>query len=243
MDICVEVSMMSFHVDFTRQGHLNQVFQIFGNLRKHKNAEMVFDPTEPDIKRSQFEKQDWSHTIYCELNEAIPTNAPLACGRGMRMTIWVDSDHAGELITRRSRTGYLIFLNGSTIYWFSKKITSIETSTFGYELCAMKQATEYVCGIRYKLIIMGLPRDEPNYVYGENQYILANTSAPEYQYNNKSNSTAYHFVCEGVARDEWRTTYVNMHENTSDLVTRYFPSGDKRWKFVRRLLCWIRAKK
>ena len=85
-------------------------------------------------------KQDWYQTVYGELTEAIPPNAPLACGRGMRMTVWEDSDHAGESLTRQSRTSYLIFLNGYPIYWFYKKIPSIETSNFGAELCAMKQA-------------------------------------------------------------------------------------------------------
>ena len=49
VDICVEVSMMSSHVDFLRQGHLNQVLHIFGYLKNHHNYEMLTDPTEPDI--------------------------------------------------------------------------------------------------------------------------------------------------------------------------------------------------
>ena len=159
------------------------------------------------------------------------------------MIVMVDSDHAGESITRRSRKGYLIYLNGSPIYWFSKKIPSIETSTFGAEFCAMKQATEYVRGLRYKLRMMGLPCDEPTYVYGENQSELDNTSAPASQLKKKSNSISYHYLREGCAQDEWHTTYVNMHDNTADLVTKALPSGEKRWKFVRCLLRWLRAEK
>ena len=115
VDICVEVSMMSSHVDFPRQGHFDQVLHIFGYLKKHHNAEVVFDPTEPDIDMLQFKKQDWFQTIYGEISEAILPNAPLACGRGMRMIVWVDSYHVGELLMRMSRTGYLIFLNGGSI--------------------------------------------------------------------------------------------------------------------------------
>ena len=75
--------MMSSHVDLPRQGHFEQVIHIFGYLKKHHNAEMVFDPTEPGIEMSQFDKQDLSQTIYDELNEDMPPNAPPACGRGM----------------------------------------------------------------------------------------------------------------------------------------------------------------
>ena len=52
----------------------------------------------------------------------------------------------------------------------------------------------------------------------------------------KSSSIAYHFVREGVARDEWRTTYINTHENVADILTKPLPGGVKRNKFVGKLL-------
>ena len=47
---------------------------------------------------------------------------------------------------------------------------------------------------------------------------------------------SYHFVHEGVARDEWRTSYVNTHENETDLLTKQLPHGEKRKGFVSKLL-------
>ena len=44
---------------------------------------------------------------------------------------------------------------------------------------------------------------------------------------------AYHFVREGVARDEWQTAYVNTHENLADLFTKPL---SKRIKFVLMVL-------
>ena len=49
MDICVEVSTMSYHVYFTIKGNIDQVLQIFGYLRNHHNADMFLDTTDPDI--------------------------------------------------------------------------------------------------------------------------------------------------------------------------------------------------
>ena len=97
----------------------------------------------------------------------------------MTMRVYVDSDHAGDTVTRRSRTGFIIFLNSAPIYWSSKKQTSCETSSFGSEFCAMKQATEYVRGLGYNLRMMGIPVDEPAFVFGDNQSVLANTTMPE----------------------------------------------------------------
>ena len=134
----------------------------------------------------------------------------------MRMRTYVDSDHAGESLTRRSRTGFIVFLNKAPIYWLSKKQQGCETSTFGGEFVAMKQATEYIRGLHYKLRMMGIPYEEPTVVYGDNQSVLANTTAPTSQLKKKSNSIAYHFVREGCARDEWRTTYVKSDNNPAD---------------------------
>ena len=239
IDITVEVSMMSSHLALPRQGHLEQVYHMFSYLDKHHNAEMPFDPTVPEIDEGSFEAQDWSDSVYGEIKEHLPSNMPPPLGKGFRMTAYVDSDHAGDLVTRRSRTGFLVFLNMAPIYWMSKKQTTCETSTFGSEFVALKQATEYVRGLRYKLRMMGIPCEEPTYVYCDNQSVLANTTAPDSQLKKKSNSVAYHFVREGCAADEWRIAYINTHDNTADLLTKPLPSGDKRNGFVRKVLWWL----
>ena len=51
----------------------------------------------------------------------------------------VDTDHAGDTVTRRSRTGFIIYLNFAVIYWMSKKQNSFESSSFGSEFIGMKQ--------------------------------------------------------------------------------------------------------
>ena len=62
---------------------------------------------------------------------------------------------------------------------------------------------------------------------------MCNTSIPDSTLKKKSQSIAYHLVREGAARDEWRTAYVNTHDNQADLLTKPLPSGPKRRNFVR----------
>ena len=238
VDICCEVSMMSSHLALPRKGHLEEVLHIFAYLKKHSNAEMVFDPTRCDFDRSLFPKEDWMYSSYgCEEPvEQLPPDMPKSLGESFTMRVYVDADHAGDQLTRRSRTGFVVFLNNAPIYWMSKKQTSCETSTFGSEFVAMKQAAEYVRGLRYKLRMMGIPVDEPTFIFGDNQSVLCNTTKPESTLKKKSNAIAYNFVREGFACDEWRTAYINTHENVADLFTKPLPSGEKRWYFVGMLL-------
>ena len=237
-DMDCEVSMMSSHLALPRVGHLKEVFHMFAYLKAHSNTELVFDPTPVDFDRNLFERQDWSYSPYGYegLTEILPEGMPTPHGPSMTIRVYVDSDHAGDLITRRSRTGFIVFLNNSPIYWSSKKQGSCETSTFGSEFVAMKQATEYVRGLRFQLRMFGITVDEPAFVFGDNQSVLANTSAPASTLKKKSNAIAYHFVREGCARDEWRTAYINTHENVADLFTKPLPSGEKRTKFIRMIL-------
>ena len=241
VDINTEVSMMSSHLALPRRGHLDEVFHIFAYLKKKHNSEMVYDPTEVEIDRAAFPREDWSYSIYGDdnLEEVLPLNMPIPLGKSFTCRVYVDSDHAGDQVTRRSRTGFIVFLNSAPIYWSSKKQTSCETSTYGSELLAMKQATEFVRGLRYKLRMMGIPVDEPAFVFGDNQSVLANTTNPGSTIKKKCHSIAYHFVREGCSRDEWRTAYIKTAENIADLLTKPLPSGEKRWYFVSKILHWL----
>ena len=99
----------------------------------------------------------------------------------------------------------------------------------------MKQATEYIRGLRYKLRMMGITVDEQAFVFGDNQSVLANTTAPSSTLKKKSNAIKYHFVREGSARNEWQTTYINTNENIPDLLMKPL-SGPKQIKFIRMIL-------
>ena len=113
---------------------------------------MVFDPSRVDFNKVLFLKKYWGYSIYAQAasdsQEELPPDIPKPRGKGMDMRVYVDSDHTWDTVARRSSTGLMIFLNGAPIYWNSKNQTSCETSSFGSEFCAVKQAIEYVKGFR-----------------------------------------------------------------------------------------------
>ena len=51
----------------------------------------------------------------------IPSNAEEFRGLGFKINANVDSDHASDEVTRRSRTGYIVRLSSSPIYFCTKK--------------------------------------------------------------------------------------------------------------------------
>ena len=71
---------------------------------------------------------------------------------------------------------------------------------------AMKHATEYIRGLRYKLRAMGVPVVECAYIYSGNKSVLMNSGTPHSQLKKKSNSVAFHHVREDFALDEYQYT-------------------------------------
>ena len=238
VDICLEVSVLSSHLALPCLGHLQQVYHIFRYLKKHHNSELVFDPSDPVIDENDFKLRNWTTSEFGHLQgkEEVPPNMSEPRGLGFVMHTKVNLDHAADTTTCCSCTGFLVFLNCALVFWLSKKQTSVESSSFGLEFVVMKQCCEYLRGLFYKLRMMGIPCEGPAYIYGDNQSVLANTTIPDSTLKKKSQSIAYHFVHEGSAWDEWRTTYISTHDNESDLLTKVLPNGEKRRRFVRNLI-------
>ena len=137
--------------------------------------------------------------MYGDVKEAIPSNCTKTLGREVDLRMFVDSDRAMDETTRRSRTGYFIYINLALVNWLSKKQATIETSVFGAEFVSMKQGMEAVRGLRYKIRIMGVRISGPTYIYGDNMSVIHNTQIPESTLRKKLNSICYHDMRESVA--------------------------------------------
>ena len=110
VDMMTEVSMLASHLAMPREGHLEAIFHIYAYLKQKYNSRLAFDPTYPSIDMSDFKVCDWKQ-FYGDVAEAMPPNAPEPRGKDVDLRMFVDSDHAGEKMTRRSRTGFMIFMN------------------------------------------------------------------------------------------------------------------------------------
>ncbi|KAI2500399.1 Reverse transcriptase (RNA-dependent DNA polymerase) [Fragilaria crotonensis] len=235
VDIITEVSELASYLAMPREGHLEAVFHLFNYLDKRHNARIVFDPSYPVVDMSVFKECDWK-AFYGNVKEAVPPNAPAPRGKDVDLRMFVDSDHAGDKRVRRSRTGFLIYLNMSLVTWYSKKQSTIETSVFGAEFVAMKQGMEALRGIRYKLRMMGVELAGPSYIYGDNMSVIHNTQRPESTLKKKSNAVCYHAVREAVAMGECLTGHVSTNDNPADLCTKLIPGGQKRDHLVGLIL-------
>ena len=59
--------------------------------------------------------------IYADAQEDIPTNALISRGKSVQLNCFVDVDHGGDRITRRSQTRIILFGNLAPLLWYSKR--------------------------------------------------------------------------------------------------------------------------
>jgi hypothetical protein len=99
----------------------------------------------------------------------------------MEITVFVDSDHAYNKITRKSISGIIIFVRRMSGFYSSKRQGAISASTCGAEFCAMRTAVEELIVVRYMLGCLTLLRDS--------SFLLEESSALETgkQHHNQPN--------------------------------------------------------
>ena len=120
---------------------------------------------------------------------------PVPRGRPVVTTAFADASHAVNKKTRRSHTGYIIFVNRAPILWYSKTQNTVEASTFSSEFIAMKTCIEACQCLRFKLRMFGVPMDEVHatHILCDNESVVKNYTI-ESVLNKKHNFIAYHYM-------------------------------------------------
>ena len=180
---------------------------------------LFFDPQHPNIDERAFKEHGW-YEFYPDAKERLPSDSPKPRGNMVSTHCFVDSDHAGDKVTRQSQTGILIFVNRASILWYSKRQNTVEMSTFGSEFVAMKTVVEQVESLRYKLRMFGVLLEGPMNMFCDNEAVFKNASIPDSTLKKKHTSICYHCCREAVASRTVRVAKEGTLTNFSNLFTK-----------------------
>jgi hypothetical protein len=235
-DIQFATNTMARYASMPRKGHMKQCIRIFGYLKHNAKGRIVFDPSDPNYDDIDFTMQhDWTD-LYPDAMEAVPEEAPVSKNKKLlKLTAIVDASHASDLVTRRSVTGYILFIGITPIKWYSKRQNTVETSTYGSELVAMRIALEALLDMRYTLRMLGIGFEERSTILSDNQSIIVNTQLPTSNLKKKHNAVAYHKCREAVAAGIVRTGHINGVCNIADIETKPLGNADY-YKYLHELL-------
>ena len=196
---------------------------------------IAFDPMEPTVDESIFiHDADWTD-FYGKLEEELPPRMPEPRGRAVTIHAFVDANHAGNVVTRRSHTGIMIFVQNAPIIWFSKRQATVESSTFGSELIALRICKELIVALRYKLREFGVPIQGPANVFCDNAGVVKNVSNPTSTLTKRHHALNYHVCREACAAGIMRVGKEDGATNVADLLTKQLDASRRRdllWSFM-----------
>jgi hypothetical protein len=217
-----------------REGHLKAVKRILSYLKTFPKRRVIIDTSYTDHSMYPVEYHSNWMEFYPDASEEIPKDLPPEKGPRVRMTVYVDADHAHDLVTRRSITGILVTLNNTPIRWIYKRQKTVETSTYGSELVASRVDTELILEVRYMLRSLGVALDGPALMLGDNMSVVLITTVPSSVLKKENKAIAYHRVREAIAARIMRFAYIKSEENVSDVLTKPLSNEEfhylmKRW--------------
>jgi len=234
VDILTEVSCLSQHLAEPREEHLIAVFKIFKYLNQHlkiSNRRIVFNGKSMVIDSAiinDFNRDEWMD-FYSDAREELPVRIPEPLGNPVQVIAYVDANHAGNIKTRTSHSGVLIYINQAPIIWYNKRQNTVEASSFGSEYIALRICTEMVEALRYKLRCFGVPVEGPADVLCDNRSVVTNSSVPTSVLNKRHNAICLHRVKEAQAAGIIRVGWIEGTKNVVDLfITTTLSNESKR---------------
>ena len=128
--------------------------------------------------------------------------------------------HASDKKTRRSHTGYIIFVNHAPIIWYSKRQATVEWSKFGSDFIALKACVEHIISLRFKLIMFGITIDGESRILNDNKSVVDSSSNLDSTLNKKHNLTAYYLVIRNVAAGVIQNVWIEGISNIAGAFTK-----------------------
>ena len=154
-----------------------------------------------------------------------------------KITGLCDSDYAGDNDTRKSVTGYVIYLNGLIICWKSKGQSIVTLSSTEAEYVAATDITTELLFIKQVMKFLGMGMKDKMNIKIDNQGALF-LSKNEYAcHRTKHIDVRYHYIRQHIEEGTIEMELIRSEENTADMFTKNL-GHDLFWTHVYKLMEW-----
>jgi hypothetical protein len=224
VDIVYAISTLSRYSAVPTQSHFDDAVRVFRYLNKYRTRGVMVRGGDLDIglidDKSKILKRLDMQKYYPDACDEWDPKWPEPKGDPVNITIFVDADHATNQEDRRSITGIIIFVGMTPVRWFSKRQGSIETSTYGAELVAVKTAVEEATAMLHTLRSIGVNCPNPVRILVDNEGAFKSASIPGSVLKKRHSSIAYNKARESVAAGMVDFYWVKTNYNIADVLTK-----------------------
>ena len=152
------------------------------------------------------------------VKEEIPKDIPKPLGKKVITTTFLDAHLLHNIVTGKSVTAVLHFVNTTPTDWFLKRQA---TAAYGSEFAAAKTATEQIMDLRNTLRYQGVPIMTKAYMFGDNKSVVMSSTIPQSFLNKRHNMLSYHRVGEAIAAKILEYHQCSSGQNRSDILSKH----------------------
>lgn len=140
--------------------------------------------------------------------------------RKVKLYAFSDASFANEE-ERKSRTGYIIYVNGTPMGWRLKKQTLVTTSTFASEYVALSHTTTDLLWMKGLFHELGMETIEvPKILEDNNGVVLSVNGTGSSPSNTKSVDIKEKHIRNRIQRGEVQVEYIGTEDNVADAFTK-----------------------
>lgn len=136
---------------------------------------------------------------------------------------WADADWAGDLETRRSCSGFIIYLAGCPVSWKSKRQTTVASSTTVAEIEALHKGVMEGIWISDLLLELGWKSPGAMVWHQDNQSAIKTIEAEKFMDRTKHLAVKISFLREKRERNIIKLNYTRTDDMVADILTKPLP--------------------